>query len=74
MRDTPPPAVEPESPDESSSSSNRLRASLLSARSQGLECSLQALRLSLIDQLLTGTFVVALIGTPMSLSRALSTG
>lgn len=74
MRYTPPTASKPDPPDAGSSRPDPARASLLAAQPRALDSSLQTLRLSLIDQLVTGVFVVAIIGTPMSISRCLSTG
>ena len=74
MRRTEPSTTEPDFPGTSPAAPDSLRASLLSAQPLGLEKSLQTLRLSLIDQLITGIFVIAVVGTPMSVSRSLSTG
>ena len=74
MRYTPPTPTQPDSSDAPSSRPGHARASLLAAQPQALDRSLHTLRLSLIDQLVTGIFVVAIIGTPMSVSRCLSTG
>ncbi len=74
MRRIEPANANPELPGKPPIAADSLRASLLSAQPLGLEKSLQTLRLSLIDQLITGIFVVAIVGTPMSVSRSLSTG